>query len=302
MPASATSSPTPQLDLFADSRDVMLRNDLRQAIEARDAGAARLARQALAAAYPDEPLLAPFEVLIEALAPVDAAPFADHDAATAAFERVALGYAPAAESALGSTAAAWLGPVWSALAERSASLAFDPAHAAHHGAALWLRAGQWARAEAAVAGIESWRRIPLPLGWMLEAQCRLGRLDSSWPLLAELAWLAPKRLAALRPALRDPLLGRLLARFDASFEPALDDAVHHDLAWFPAWLLIDSPALAPRLAPAQPGKHQAPERAMRVLLELLGLERQGRHAELIARRRELRDLHAPLHAAYMATR
>jgi hypothetical protein len=41
---------------------------------------------------------------------------------------------------------------------------------------------------------------------------------------------------------------------------------------------------------------------MRLVLELLGLERQGRHAELVQRRRALRDLHAPLYAAYMSTR
>jgi hypothetical protein len=41
---------------------------------------------------------------------------------------------------------------------------------------------------------------------------------------------------------------------------------------------------------------------MRLVVELLGLERQGRHAELMQRRRALRDLHGDLYAAYMATR
>lgn len=302
-PPLATPSPALQLDLFDDGREVMLRNDVCRAIEAHDEPTARLARQALQAAYPSEPLLGPFDELIEALAQqVDTVPFDDHPTAAVAIEQLTNHWAPAAERALGAAAAPWLASCWSALAARSAGLPFETARAGQHSAPSWLRAGQWAKAEAAIAGIDSWRRIPLPLGWMLEAECRLGRLDSAWPLLAELGWLAPKRLASQRPALRDPLLVRLLAKFDAAFEPAADDTAHHDLAWFPAWLLIEAPALAPRLAPAQPGKHQPPERTFRLLLELIGLERQGRHAEAVPRRRSLRDLHAPLYAAYMARR
>jgi len=41
---------------------------------------------------------------------------------------------------------------------------------------------------------------------------------------------------------------------------------------------------------------------MRVLLELLGLERQGRQRDVIERRKTLRGLHAGLYAAYMASR
>jgi hypothetical protein len=38
------------------------------------------------------------------------------------------------------------------------------------------------------------------------------------------------------------------------------------------------------------------------MVELLGLERECRHHDLVARRKALRDLRAPLYAAYMATR
>jgi len=46
----------------------------------------------------------------------------------------------------------------------------------------------------------------------------------------------------------------------------------------------------------------APERAFRTLVELLGLERQGRQRDIIERRKTLRDLHPSLYAAYMRTR
>ena len=41
---------------------------------------------------------------------------------------------------------------------------------------------------------------------------------------------------------------------------------------------------------------------MRLLLEILGLERQGRHHEMIERRKALRDIHPSLYAAYMTRR
>jgi len=56
------------------------------------------------------------------------------------------------------------------------------------------------------------------------------------------------------------------------------------------------------LGEAQHSLHTAPEQAMRLLLELLGLERQGRHHEMVERRKALRDVHPSLYAAYMTTR
>lgn len=44
-----------QLDIFAHSHDVMLRNDVLSALERRDATRARTAWQAMAAALPDDP-------------------------------------------------------------------------------------------------------------------------------------------------------------------------------------------------------------------------------------------------------
>jgi hypothetical protein len=289
-----------QLDIFAHSRDVMLRNDTLQALQQRDAGRAHAAIGALAAEAAADPLLPALRRLAHALEGIDEAPFADHDALAAARQHLESELATAARSAFGDLgAAAWLRPQRRLLAQRSATLPFVAARADDHAAPRWLAAEDWAAAAAAVQRIESWRRIPAPLAWMLEARCRLHGIDASWPLLAELAWLAPRRLAALRSRLPDPLLIRPLERFGAAFDGAGDD---DDLAWFPAWLANAQPALAPRLAAAAPGRIDAPERALRLVVELLGLERQGRHHELMRRRQALRDLHGGLFGAYMATR
>jgi hypothetical protein len=41
---------------------------------------------------------------------------------------------------------------------------------------------------------------------------------------------------------------------------------------------------------------------MRLLVELIGLERQGRHHDVVERRRALRDMHGILYGAYMKAR
>ena len=292
--------PPQQLDIFAHSRDVMLRNDVLHALDRRDAPGALAACRALADEFPTDPDLASLDVLAHALAPPCDTPLTDHDALARERHRLTDDVHVAAQRALSTAGAdAWMRPMWQALALRCAGVAFQTARPDDHAAALWLRGAHWAQAVLAVQGIESWRRIPAPLAWMVEARCRLGQLDACWALLAELAWLAPGRLDALLRRPIDPLLTRLHTAFDRSFDGAGDAS---DLPWFPAWVLTHTPALSPHLALAQPSQHTDAERGMRLLLDLLSLERQGRHNDLVQRRRALRDLHAPLYAAYMATR
>jgi len=292
--------PAVQLDIFADSAEVMLRNDFQQALLASDAQAADAALKGLEAVCPADPMLASATLLLGSLRRCSEEPFVSHAALAAERDAVLNGIEPAARELYGqSGATAWLAAVWSRLARRSERLAFDAGRADDHAAPLFLLAGDWPAATRSVAGIESWRRIPLPLAWMAEARCRLDGPDTVWPLLAELAWLAPKRLDAVLRRLADPVLDRLRRKFEAEFEMQGDMG---DLAWFPAWALVEVPALAPRLRPAQAGLDEPPERGMRLLLELLGLERQGRHHELVAARRNLRDLCPPLYSAYIGTR
>ena len=302
-----TSPPAPrQLDIFADSRDVMLRNDLLHALARREGAAGRHALAQLAEGYPADALLAPAELLLSALVAPDEATLALTGAASLAAARLHLRAAivPAAIAVLGmDDGRAWLAPLWRDLAQRHAHLPWNGAQPDDHAAPLWLAAGEWTQAAQSAGSIASWRRIPAPLAWMTEARCRLEGIDGVWPLLAELAWLAPKRLDALLRVLADPLLDRLRRRFEDSFDAGVDPRDEHcALAWFPAWVLTDTPALAPRLAQAEPGQDSNPERGLRLLVQMLGLERQGRHHELVARRKALRDLCAPLYAAYKATR
>jgi len=289
-----------QFDFFNDNQNVTLRNDVILALEQCDAATAQQAWQVLKEHFPQDDSLASLQVLIDALAQRSPAPFVEHTALQTASQQLQEQIAPAAQRNLGAPAAStWQCARWQELAERSTALAYHPDHKDAHAAPLWLHAGQWQAAVDAVERIESWRRIPAPLAWMLQARLALQGLQPNWGLLAELAWLAPTRLEAVITHRPDPLLQPLLTRFGQGFEGAGDAS---DLAWFPAWVLTERPSLATHLAQAQAGQHRAPEQAMRLMLELLGLEHQGRHHDVIERRKTLRGLHASLYAAYMASR
>jgi len=289
-----------QLDIFEHTHDVMLRNDAIAALERRDAAAARGACERFAGEYPKDPSATALRALADGLARADAPePLQDRPSLGRARQAIEA-LQPAAQAVFGpAVGERWLAPMWRQLARRAAAVPFASDCPQDHAAALWQRAGDWEAVARAAAAIESWRRIPAPLAWMAEARLRLLGLPAAWPLLAELGWLSPARLAELLRRSPDPLLSALARRFDASFEGTgeADDA-----AWFAAWVLTERPDLAAGLAAAQPARHGDPERAFRVLVELIGLERQGRQRDVVARRKTLRDLHAGLYAAYLRDR
>lgn len=289
-----------QFDLFNDSQTVALRNDVIHALAKADALRAQLAWESLRRTCPQDDALAPLWVLVTAVATDSTGLFRNHEALARARCALHQEMTPAALRAMGAAEAEiWLRLRWQALAERAARLPYQPAQPDDHAAPLWLRARNWQAAADTVAGIDSWRRIPVPLAWMLQARLQLQGLQANWPLLAELAWLAPDRLEGVVKAVSEPILHALLRQFAQDFE-AEDEG--GELAWFPAWVLIEQPALAGALTPAQRSQQSTPEQAMRLLLELLGLERQGRQREMIEHRKRLRGLHGALYAAYMARR
>jgi hypothetical protein len=123
--------------------------------------------------------------------------------------------------------------------------------------------------------------------------------DDALPLFVELAWVSPRRFEELARGLQDRGLSALLQRFDADFEGRGDT---DDAAWFPAWLLTDQPRLSELLVAARTSRGSPAERGWQLMMTLLSLERQGRHAELIDHRRRLKGLHEGLYRAYMKSR
>lgn len=287
-----------QLDLFADGRDVVLRNAAISALLARDEAVARRSLAALAGERPDDALLPSLACLLEAMSKPQPL-LRTHELAAAAIDELDGSITPMAVKALPRLAVHdWLVPLWRALAQAMADLPYRAAEKPVHAAVAWLRAGDWRETEAAVSTIPSWRRIPAPLAWMAQARFAQGNLAPAWPLLAELAWLAPQRFDELARSLDSPVLTRLLRAFDGVME--VDSP--GDLAWFPAFVLLAEPVHAEALRESRMSRGSAPERTMRLVLQLLDLERQGRHAEIVASRKKLRDLHSALFERYLQTR
>jgi hypothetical protein len=289
-----------QLDIFEHSRDVMLRNELAQTLQRRDAQAAESARQTLAAEYPQDPALADAAALLDSLSYFDAPPFATPAQVQQARDRIEKNVAPAARRQFGDAAAdPWLSTIWASLARCASQLPYCRDDPESHCAALWLRAGDWDAAIEAVERIESWWRIPASLAWMARARWQICGLDLALPRLVELAWVSPRRFEDLARSLKDRALHTLLQRFDADFEGVGDS---DDAAWFPAWLLTERPEFSDLLAGARISRGSPAEQGWQLMMTLLSLERQGRHAELIEHRRRLKGLHEGLYRSYMKSR
>ena len=275
----------------------MLQNDVAAALRERNAVAGRQALALLTVEFPAQDAISPLTILLDTLvAPVER--FADHQSVADKVQTMITVVVPAANQIFGNKEAGdWLSPLWLSRANAAAGFPFSAEQPQAHRAFLLLQGGDWATAETEVARIPSWRRIPVPLAWMAEARFYRGGMESAWCLLVELAWIDADTFSLLARRLNAPSLHKLLNDFDIAFE---DD--EPDRAWFPAWLLIAVPAMAAVMRETQICNNHAPERVARLIMELLVLEKQGRHADLVAQRKELRDLHTGLYGLYMSSR
>jgi hypothetical protein len=288
-----------QLDLFLDSRAVSLANEAAGALAARDVAQSRSAIERLAREAPDHPGLLALDALARGLAAWQR-PGGDPAAIGAAVRWLDESAAPAARGALGDAAQAFVAGFFRELADAAGGLAYDPAHAQAHRAALCLRAGEWVEAERAALEIPGAARRADPLQWVTVARHRQRGLAAARPTLFLLAWHAPHRLAAVRAELADELLEREWAAFERACD--WDSLAEAELpAWFPAWFLVEHPGAGNDLGtiaiPDAP-----PGAAARLLVGLHALERRGDQRRLVAERARLRGLNRELFALYMARR
>ncbi len=288
-----------QLDLFLDSRAVMLANDARLALAARDARRAKAALRELRVEAPDYPGLDALEALAAALADWSLPP-ADAAAIERAADRLDRDVVPAALRMLGDGAAPLIASFFHDLAEAARAVPHDPARPRAHRAWLCLRCGEWGEAEAAADSIPEPRTNPDALHWRCVARYRRLGLDAVRADLFALAWRAPARFALVCGELGDELLERDRAQFEGAGNwESLDESVL--AAWFPAWCLLEHPALGASLKEVELPDLPAAD-AARVLLDLLELERRGDQRRLVAKRARLRELNPELFALYMANR
>lgn len=276
-----------QLDIFNDTRSTSLANAAIDALLARDGARATVAIEDLHREAPDHAHLTAFGILRDFLLAVewDGLPVSE------ALLRAHAGLIPAC-LALGERAEDFLHPFWRRLAQRAAA-PYDPACPEAHAAALWLRAGEHAEADAAAGQVPGGDELPEVLRWRCLAGYRLHGLDAALPFIMRLAWIAPERLGATVAELGDPLLLRAWRDFGA----ALGDL---DAAWFPAWFLHEHPGTP---LPVDPVPENIPAAAAcAVLARLLTMEKRGHSPALVSLRAKLKALGETFYEFYLARR
>jgi hypothetical protein len=288
-----------QLDLFLDSEAVVLANELAAALLAHDAARAIVR---LREARPEElehPELPALSTLTQVLSDWRV-PERDTQAIAKAVARLDGEVVPAAQSALGLQAPRFLGHFFAQLAELADGLAYDPAHHSAHRASLCLRAGDFDSAERAALAIPHWRETPDALLWLTIARYHLRGLEAARDTLFAFAWRAPDRIEHVLTELADELLERDWRAFEAASDweslPASELP-----AWFPAWYVMEHPAVAGTVDSTLSPEAPAAE-ATRLLARLLDLEKEGNSRALAVSRARLRTLNAELFALYMARR
>ena len=291
-----------QLDLFMHSADVGLRNTVVEALRAQDAVGMGAAIDRLRADYPRDDHLDGFERLFVGLSALNP-PAQSPTGIAEQLERIEMQLLPSVQKLLGTDAAQrWVEPIYLDLARAAAGTPFSRSQSSTHAAGLLLRAGAVAEARAAVAEIASWRRIPEPLFWMTEIALRENKPAEFWPLLAELAWIAPALLEALLAGLGAHATPAQVHRLYREFGSAAEvDDDGDEASWFPAWLLVEHPELLSFLRTVQHHSSR-PARSATVLIDLLIGERQGALPSSPEKCKQLRDLAPSLFQNYMARR
>ena len=287
-----------QLDLFLDSRAVVLANEAIRAIRERDGMSATRHVDELRADDPEYAGLTSLETLASFLTHWQP-PTADAASIVSVVRTLEDVITPAASQALGSRANDVLASFFRDLAEASRGLAYDPSHAKTHRAWLSLRCGDWTEAEEAVLAIPDASDIPDALHWLAVARHRRHGLSEARPTLFALAWRDPGRLPSVIAELHDDALERDFKVFTDREWPNIPPS---DLpAWFPAWYVLEHPVAA---ADVDHGKRSraAHARAARLVARILEVERQADWKRLIALREELASVSEDLFSLYMARR
>jgi hypothetical protein len=291
-----------QLDLFLDSREVALTNNVIAALRAGDCARVQDALAALRAEAPTRADLPAFAVLLAFLEKDR-----DSDCATVDSDRleqlvgeIDAVVAPATR-ALGGEAKGFLDRIWRKLATAAARQPFDRARPQIHAAALYLRAQAHAEAEGAASSIADGWDDPVILLWRALARYRVGGLQAARWQIFSLAWFATDSFPQLLAELAAPELESDWRLFQSAIE--LPDA-----SWFPAWCLLAHPEFAAALAgEISPPIRQAATgipglRAFLVLTRILAIEPGGYSRALIEERARLQAIDATFFAAYMRSR
>ena len=279
-----------QLDLFQDSPRTIALNTLREAILARNAPGAGIALERLLDLDPGHETASDAGILIAVLeAPAPDGP----DEGIERLDALEREWNPAAARLLGTgDGRDFLAPVWRCIGGALGPRPFDPAHPERHASWAYRQGQDWENLKRSVLRVPEHETTPVLLTRLAEAEYRLGDRARAIEHWFALCWRAP---AVVRGLADDP--GFPDADIAAAWNAAQDQDAEPELSpeWFPAWMLLQEPSLAARLASR--GENDGPRRAFDVVRDLL--TNRANEARGIALRRELKTLHPALLTGYL---
>ena len=279
-----------QLDLFHDSPRTIVLNVLREAIVARNALEAGITFERLLNLDPGHEMASDAGTLIAILeTPAPEGP----DEGIEWLHALEQEWRPAAVRLLGTgDGRDFLAPVWRCIGEALGPRPFEPVHPERHPSWAYLQGQDWENLKRSVLGVPEHETTLVLLARLAEAEYRLGDRTRAIEHWFALCWRAP---AVLRGLVDDPDFPD--ADVAAAWNAAQDQDVEPELSpeWFPAWMLLQEPSLAARLAPS--GKNDGPRRAFDLVQGLL--TNRANDAHRIALRRELKTLHPALLTGYL---
>lgn len=294
-----------QLDLFLDSYEVSLANEVVAALCAHDSERTAQSIARLRSEAPERPDLPAFESLEAFLAlfrqlaaEVDSSALTP-EAIEVVLEILDSRIIPCA-SVLGSAARDFLKFFWRQLA-RVATQPFDPGRPHLHAADLFLHAEAYEAVEEAAKGIVGHSTDRAVLRWRAIARYRLASLKGARLQIFALAWYAAAAFPELLAELGD-------ARLDKDWQAFQADADELDASWFPAWYLLRHPEAGSEITDwiahrIQEGGDRIPSvQACLLLARILDLEKNGHSRALVEQRARLRAIDAGFFAIYMRSR
>jgi hypothetical protein len=272
----------PQMDLFFDNPIVALTNGIVRALSTRNLPDAQRQLDQLYAQAPTHADLAAFDQLLAALSHLGHPVENPRDESAFLLE-----VTPTARRLLGAQSRDLLSPLWVQLASALAETPFNPEEPNLHRSFAFSQAQDWAAVSDCIQRELNWQSCaPLCLRIVESAFQRRRRIEAlaAW---CQACWRDPAGASEAVTRLRQPELTSLWNRFQDEEDPLPEAA-------FPAWLLIQEPALVLQLAEDLPPADTAAEQNYRTVHRCLAARRARRQEEELKQRKILQTTNPAL--------
>lgn len=278
-----------QFDLFLHSADVVAENELREALQARNADEALRNLNELRTHKPDHHALEPAALMLQAL---QAVPPYDSNTALAYRNKLEQEWVQAAKNLFDVEGQEILAPLWRAVGLALEGVPFAPEHPDHHASHAYLACGDWPSALRVTRADPGCENQPVLLARAAQALWHTDRTAQAVDHWFTLCWLAPTYFESLLENERIPA-----SLLQEHWRQAMNTDMEPELAtpWYPAWVILHEPGLARSIKSRN--ADAGPQRAFDLARELVTSDNEN-----VQLRRELRNIHPGLFDYFLHNR